>query len=237
MLRLQKYLAECGVASRRASEALIRAGQVTVNGQIAEIGYAIDPATDEVALDGKPVAQDQKIYVLLNKPAGAITTAKDTHGRKTVLDCVRGAKARVYPVGRLDKDVEGVLLLTNDGELAHRLMHPSYKVEKEYVVWVRGRVSAGALAQLAKGVALEDGVTAPAKARILNQSPGATQLKLVLREGKKREVKRMCAAAGHPVRSLRRAAFAHIRATGLRPGEWRYLSKSEVAALRESTRL
>ena len=167
MIRLQKYLAECGIASRRASEALILEGRVTVNGEAAALGCRVSPGEDTVAVNGEPIGAEPKTYVLLNKPAGVVSTMADTHGRKTVADCVRDVPARVVPVGRLDIDVEGVLLLTNDGELAHRLIHPSYEIEKVYHAWVEGCAGEEALEQIRKGVPLEDGLTAPAQARIL----------------------------------------------------------------------
>jgi len=230
-MRLQKYLAECGVASRRASEKLIEAGGVTVNGEVARIGCSVEPGVDEVLVNDSPIETNEKVYAVLNKPEGAVTTTKDTHGRKTVMDCLDGVKAPVFPVGRLDMDVSGVLLFTNNGELAHRLMHPSYEIEKTYLVWVRGRVAPRAIEVLERGVALEDGVTAAAKAAVLRLDVSATLLRLTLREGRKREVKRMCAAAGHPVRSLTRISFGGIGANGLRSGEWRYLRGAEVAHL------
>lgn len=231
-VRLQKYLAECGVASRRACEQLILAGRVKVNGTPAAIGCSIEPETDDILVDGKPLARDEKVYIVLNKPAGTVTTANDTHGRKTVLDCVKGSRARVFPVGRLDMDVEGVLLLTNDGELAHRLIHPSFEVEKIYHAWVRGMFSEEAGKRLERGVMLEDGMTAPAQVSVLRKSQNSTLIQLTIHEGRKREVKRMCAEVGHPVRSLQRVAFGELRAYGLRPGEWRYLTPEEIAALR-----
>ena len=232
-LRLQKYLAECGVASRRASEGMILAGRVRVNGEVAAIGCSVDPDHDVITVDGKPLAKDEKVYVVLNKPAGTVTTANDTHGRKTVLDCVRGTRARVFPVGRLDMDVEGVLFLTNDGELAHRLIHPSFEVRKIYHAWVRGIFTEEAGRRLETGVMLEDGMTAPAKIEVLKKSQNSTLVQLTIHEGRKREVKRMCAEVGHPVRTLQRVAFGELRATGLRPGEWRYLSAGEVEGLRQ----
>ncbi len=231
MLRLQKYLAECGVASRRASEKLIAEGRVTVNGETAQLGCSIEPGGERVEVNGEPVEPDDKVYIVLNKPTDSITTAKDTHGRKTVLDLVRGARARVFPVGRLDKDVEGVLLLTNDGELAHRLMHPSYHVDKVYLAWVRGHMRPETALRMEKGIMLEDGMSAPAKVMILNEGVHTTQIRLTLHEGRKREVKRLCEAAGHPVCGLNRIAVGNVRTRGLRPGEWRYLTDNEVQGL------
>ena len=231
MIRLQKYLAECGVASRRAAERLIEAQRVTVNGECASVGRSIDPGHDEITVDGAPVVLDDKVYVLLNKPAGVVTTSKDTHGRKTVLQLLRGVETRVFPVGRLDMDVEGVLLLTNDGELSNRLLHPRYAVEKVYRAWVYGEMDDPTARKLEQGVLLEDGKTAPAKVRILRKNENRTLIRLTLREGRKREVKRMLAAVRHPVKSLRRVSFARLEARNLRPGEWRYLEAHEVTAL------
>lgn len=236
-IRLQKYLAECGVASRRASEKLIVEGRVLVNGVSAVIGQTVDPAADRIAVDHYPIRQDKKVYIVLNKPAGVVTTAKDTHGRPTVLDCVCGVKARVFPVGRLDMDVEGVLVMTNDGELSHRLMHPSYEVDKVYLAWVKGVMGPETAIRMEKGVQLDDGIAAPSEVLILNSGIHTTQIRLTLREGRKREVKRLCAAVGHPVKSLQRVSFGNVRAKGLRPGEWRYLGEAEIAALRRLVKL
>ena len=230
-MRLQQYMAACGVASRRASERFIQDGRVEVNGQPAKLGQCVDPAVDRVTLDGQPVAAEQKVYILLNKPRGVITTAQDTHKRKTVLDCIAGAGARIFPVGRLDMDVEGALLLTNDGDLAYQLTHPKYEIEKVYHVWVSGAVHDETLQRLTRGVALEDGVTAPAKAEVLSSNNQATLLQLTLHEGRKREVKRMCAAVGHRVLELKRVAFGPLTVQGLNPGEWRKLTGSEVETL------
>lgn len=232
MVRLQKYLAECGVASRREAEKLILAGRVRVNGVVAAIGQQIDADSDKIEVDGAAVAQQRLVYIVLNKPRDVVTTAKDTHGRKTVLDLVGGAGARVFPVGRLDMDVEGALLLTNDGELAHRLMHPKFEVEKTYLAWVSGRMTQEAAAELASGVELEDGPTAPAKVVMMRQGQEATLIRLTLHEGRKREVKRMCEAVGHPVKTLRRVEFGGIDVSGMREGEWRHLSREEVESLR-----
>lgn len=231
MERLQKYLAACGVASRRAAEKMIEEGRVTVNGVPGVVGQSVCPQFDLVAVDGAAVRVDGKVYVVLNKPANTVTTAKDTHGRKTVLDLVQGAKARVFPVGRLDMDVEGVLLMMNDGELAHRLIHPRYEVEKIYLATVKGHVQFHSVERLRRGVHLEDGMTSPAGAEIVREQGAFTVLRLTLHEGRKHEVKRMCAAVGHPIRSLQRVAFGGIRADGLRPGEWRYMTETEVLNL------
>lgn len=237
-LRLQKYLSECGVASRRASEQLIADGRVTVNGTVAAVGATVDPGVDTVTVDGKDITRNAKrVYVLLNKPRGAVTTASDTHGRRTVLECVAGVGERVFPVGRLDMDVEGVLLLTNDGELAHRLMHPSHEIEKVYVATVAGEIQEAALARLAVGVPLEDGMTAPAKVKLLQSDRHSSRIQLTIHEGRKREVKRMCEAVGHPVLSLKRIAFATLMGGHLRPGEWRYLNHQEVRMLQRLTGL
>lgn len=235
-VRLQKFLAECGVASRRASEELIAEGRVAVNGVTARIGQTVTPGADRVTLDGAAVGvTEEKVYLLLNKPRNCVTTARDTHGRRTVLECVRGLNSRVFPVGRLDFDVEGALLLTNDGELAFRLMHPRFEVEKVYLAWVVGAVTPEAVRRLESGVRLEDGMTSPAKAAVLNGGPKTSLIRLTIHEGRKHEVKRMCAAVGHPVHALRRVEFAGLPVEGLRPGEWRCLTADEVARLRALT--
>ena len=233
MVRLQKYLADCGVASRRAAEGLIADGRVSINGAVATVGQQVTPGEDQVTLDGQPVGVDKKVYIILNKPEDAVTTAADTHGRKTVLDCIHGVRARVFPVGRLDMDVEGALLLTNDGELAYRLMHPKFEVKKIYMARVRGRMRTAAVRQIEEGVELDDGVTAPAGCKVVNPGHDATLIRLTLHEGKKREVKRMCAAVGHPVLSLHRIAFGNVRVRNMRPGEWRYLTDEEIQGLRK----
>ena len=232
MVRLQKYLAECGVASRREAERLILDGHVRVNGVVAAIGQTVEPDSDNIEVDGAPVAPQRLVYIVLNKPRDVVTTAKDTHGRKTVLDLVSGAGARVFPVGRLDMDVEGALLLTNDGELAHRLTHPKFEMEKKYLAGVSGRMTLETVARLAKGVEIEDGSTAPAKVEVIRQRDDATLIRLTLHEGRKREVKRMCEAVGHPVKTLRRIEFSGIDVSGMRVGEWRHLSHEEVETLR-----
>lgn len=228
--RLQKVLASTGWGSRRSCEELIAAGRVTVNGEVALLGRRVDPAVDLIEVDGAPVGvKPGLVYYLLNKPTGVVTTAKDTHGRTTVVELVP-AEPRVFPVGRLDVDTEGLLLMTNDGELAHRITHPSRGVEKEYLVHVRGRVAPGELRMLRDGVELDDGVTAPAAAS--QPTPGV--IRLTIHEGKNRQVRRMCDAIGHPVLRLVRTRIGPITDRNLRPGDYRELSTGERRALIES---
>jgi len=226
-VRLNAYLARAGVASRRAADELIRAGRVRVNGRPGELGTFVESG-DTVEVDGRALHPQRLAYVLLNKPAGTVTTARDPHGRRTVVDLVRH-EARVVPVGRLDADTTGALLLTNDGDLAHRLAHPRYEVEKVYVAEVEGRPSDEALRRLGDGVDLDDGPTAPARVRRL----GPTTVELAIHEGRKHQVKRMCAAVGHPVTALRRSRYAGLTVDGLAPGMWRELTAGEVERLRE----
>jgi 23S rRNA pseudouridine2605 synthase len=228
-MRLAKYIAHAGIASRRAAEALIRDGRVTVDGQIAR-----DPARDvddssRVSVDGSVLAgAEARVVYALHKPAGVVSTARDTHGRPTVVELVPH-RGRLYPVGRLDADTTGLLLLTNDGELAHRLTHPSFEVEKAYRARVAGgQLDEAALRALRTGVELEDGPTAPARARRL----GPQELELILHEGRKRQVRRMCEAVGHPVTALRRVRFGPLSLGELAPGEYRRLSAAEVKRLR-----
>jgi len=228
--RLQKVLAATGWGSRRACEDLIAAGRVRVNGELAELGRRVDPQHDLIEVDGAPVGvKPGLVYYLLNKPRGIVTTAKDTHGRPTVIELVPD-EPRVFPVGRLDVDTEGLLLLTNDGELAHRVSHPSHGVDKEYLAHVRGRVSAGELKQLRDGIELDDGITAPAEAS--QPTPGV--VKITIHEGRNRQVRRMCEAIGHPVLRLVRTRIGPISDRSLRPGDWRELSPGERKALSEA---
>jgi 23S rRNA pseudouridine2605 synthase len=226
-MRLNAYLARAGVASRRGAEDLIRAGRVRVNGEVAGLATFVE-SRDTVEVDGRPIEPEPLTYVLLHKPAGVVTTARDPQGRATVVGLV-GHERRVVPVGRLDADTTGALLLTNDGPLAHRLMHPRYEVDKVYEAEVEGEPSDEALAQLAKGVELDDGRTAPARVRSLG-SPSLVEL--TIHEGKKHQVKRMLQAVGHPVRRLHRSRYAGLTLDGLAPGEWRALTPGEVAKLR-----
>jgi len=225
-MRLNAFLARSGVASRRRSDELITAGRVRVNGEPGRLDTFVG-ADDVVELDGRPVSAQRLTYVLLHKPAGVVTTARDPHGRPTVVGLV-DHPVRVVPVGRLDAETTGALLLTNDGPLAHRLAHPRYGVEKTYVAEVEGEPSNETHALLARGVELEDGRTAPARVRRL----GPSRIELVLHEGRKRQVRRMCEAVGHPVLSLHRSLYAGLGLGELDPGEWRELPTDEVERLR-----
>jgi len=225
--RLQRVLARAGLGSRRACEELIRAGRVTVDDEVAHLGQRVDPGAARVAVDGRPVpVRPDLVCYLLNKPAGVITTARDERGRPCVVDLVP-PEPRVFPVGRLDADTEGLLVLTNDGELAQRLTHPSFGVEKEYLASVEGPVPPGALRRLRQGVDLPDGRTAPA--RVSQPAPGL--LRLVVHEGRNRQVRRMCEAVGHPVRRLVRVRIGPLVDRSLPPGGWRRLSPEEVRLL------
>jgi 23S rRNA pseudouridine2605 synthase len=225
-MRLNAFLARAGVASRRRADELIKAGRVTVNGEPGQLNTVVG-ARDRVEVDGQEVQRQRLRYVLLHKPAGVVTTARDPQGRPTVVELVPD-EPRVVPVGRLDADTTGALLLTNDGQLAHRLAHPRYGVEKTYVAEVEGDPDEETLRMLRDGVVLDDGPTAPARARGLGQG----RVELVLHEGRKHQVKRMLAAVGHPVTRLHRSAYAGLTLDRLdEPGEWRELTPDEVAAL------
>lgn len=235
-VRLQKHLAHAGVASRRASEKLIAEGRVTVDGVVVR-----DPATDvtgeeEITVDGRPVAapgEQPRVVYAVHKPAGVVSTASDTHGRPTVVDLVDAPGLRLYPVGRLDADTTGLLLLTNDGELAQQLTHPSFEVPKTYRATVANPpVKEATLRRLREGVTLDDGPTLPAQARALARD----RVELTLREGRKRQVRRMCEAVGHPVVSLQRVAFGPLRLTGLESGRSRRLTAAEIERLRAAGR-
>ena len=234
-MRLNAFLARSGVASRRRADELIRDGRVLVNGVPGQLNTVVGKR-DIVEVDGERVARQPLAYVLLNKPAGVVTTASDPHGRRTVVDLVP-SEPRLVPVGRLDVDTTGALLLTNDGDLAHRLAHPRYGVPKVYEAEVEGSPSRVALARLRDGVELDDGRTAPAQVRVVGRHAGASRIELTLHEGRKHQVRRMCEAVGHPVRRLHRARYAGLDLDGLEPGAWRPLTKREVAALRRGAGL
>jgi 23S rRNA pseudouridine2605 synthase len=225
-MRLNAWLARAGVASRRGADELIKAGRVTVNGEPGQLNTFVE-SRDRVELDGVQLSRQGLAYVLLHKPAGVVTTARDPGRRPTVVDLV-DHPARVVPVGRLDIDTTGVLLLTNDGELAHQLAHPRYEVDKVYVADVEGDPSDETLAQLAAGIELEDGMTAPAVVRRV----GRGRVELTIHEGRNRQVKRMLERVGHPVKRLRRTRYGQLTVEGLGAGEWRELTAAELAALR-----
>ena len=230
-MRLNAYLARAGVASRRGADELIKDGRVRVNGEPGQLNTFV-AARDRVEVDGKPVAKQKLTYLLLYKPAGVVTTARDPQGRRTVVELVP-SKPRIVPVGRLDADTTGVLLLTNDGQLAHRLAHPRYEVEKVYEAELEREPSDEALRALAEGVELEDGLTAPASVR----RSGPKLIELSIHEGRKHQVKLMCAAVGCPVVRLRRSRYAGLDLKGLAPGEWRALGRGEIEALQKLTGL
>lgn len=229
--RLQKILSSCGVCSRRAAEVLIAEGHVTVNGQRASVGDSADLAEDTVAVDGRPLQLPrQHVYVMLNKPRGYVTTASDEQGRRTVLDLLEGVPGRVYPVGRLDMDSEGLLLLTDDGALTQRLTHPSHEVGKEYLLRIRTPED-DPVAGLTKPMCLDGRPLAPVKARLIRREGDDTLLAITIREGRNRQIRRMCQQCGYRLLRLRRVAVGRLRLDRLPPGQWRFLTAEEVAYL------
>jgi 23S rRNA pseudouridine2605 synthase len=228
--RLQKVLAKAGIASRRKAEELIRDGKVRVDGKVVtEMGTQVDPATQNIECDGSPVsAQEKKIYILLHKPGGFLSTVHDPQGRPIVTDLLHGIKARLYPVGRLDRDTEGALLLTNDGELAQKVLHPSHEVNKTYVAKIKGRPSSKNLGALSRGIELEGRKTWPADIEVLHADPQVTTIKIVIHEGRKRQVRKMFAAVGHPVLQLKRTAYGQLELGDLAPGKYRFLSPGDI---------
>ncbi|MFL5733297.1 MAG: pseudouridine synthase [Chloroflexia bacterium] len=257
--RLQKLLAAAGVASRRAAEEMIASGRVSLNGQVVtQMGLRASPS-DRIEVDGHPIAAgspsgaadpgkagpetaSEHVYILLHKPAGVVSTARDTHGRKTVLDVLEGAQLkerglRLYPVGRLDAESTGLILITNDGDLTFRLTHPRYGIEKEYRVLVRGHPTQSELQKLREGVEIEGELTAPARVEDLGRRGTDSWLRVVIHEGHKRQVRLMVAAVGHPVIELQRVRYGPLVLGNLEPGRWRYLAKHEVHALQKATGL
>ena len=235
MERIQKILAHGGIASRRAAEALIAAGRVRVNGRIiTEPGTKADPRNDKVEVDGKRVVAEDFVYIVIHKPRGVVSTMSDPEGRPTVKELIGGVSGRVYPVGRLDFATSGVLLATNDGDLADGLLHPRKTVPKTYVLKVKGVMSADDLDAWRKGVKLEDGITAPADANLLRHEADKTWFELTIREGRNQQIRRMGEATGFPVMRLARLAFAEISAEGLAPGRWRHLTREELQALKKT---
>jgi 23S rRNA pseudouridine2605 synthase len=238
MERLQKFIARCGVASRRQAEKMITEGRVSVNGRIVqELGFKIDQRIDQVLVDGREIRlEEEKVYILLHKPEGYVTTVTDPQGRPTVLDLVKRSpqlrEIRLFPVGRLDFNTTGLLLLTNDGGLTHALTHPSHQVEKTYTALVKGVPDQEALHALRNGILLEDGLTSPAKVDIFAIKAGHAILRLVIHEGRKRQVRRMCQAIGHPVVALQRIAFGPLNLGRLKQGDYRFLTAEELRLLK-----
>lgn len=231
--RLQKVMAHAGVASRRKSEDIITQGRVKVNGEVVtELGTRVEP-DDLIEVDGKAISQEKKVYILLNKPAGYITTVDDPRGRKTVLDLIDGVRQRIYPAGRLDYDTSGLLLLTNDGELTYTLTHPSHMIEKTYRVEVKAHPGPEKLGRLEKGIELEDGLTAPAVVEKISRKKNSTIFNLTIHEGRNRQVRRMCEHIGYPVIKLKRIKIGFLKINGLSEGEWRFLNEREVKGLKE----
>ena len=235
--RLQKILSQAGIASRRESETIIQQGRVTVNGAVVtELGSKADPETDAITVDGKPLSiEEKRVYLLLYKPVGYMTTMKDPEGRPIVTDLLTGVKERVYPIGRLDYNTEGLLLLTNDGALANILMHPSHEVDKGYLVRVSGQVSPAQIKKLSEGVKLEDGMTAPAKVVPMSESEQNSWISITIHEGRYRQVRRMCEAVGLSVVRLKRARYDFLEIGEMKPGDYRFLEPEEVTRLRRKT--
>lgn len=238
-VRLNKFLSQSGVASRREADRMIAEGRVRVNGRVViDLGTKVDGAEDVVQVDGKKIRkEDRPVYVMLNKPAGYLVTMKDRFQRPTVGNLLPRGLQRVFHVGRLDLESEGLLLLTNDGELAYRLTHPRYEVRKTYVVKVKGRPEKAKLSRLEKGVFIDGKRTAPARVHLLYESPNHSVFRVAVHEGRKREIRRMCEAVGHSVRELRRVQFAGLTLKGLKPGEWRPLTAAEVKGLKKEVGL
>jgi 23S rRNA pseudouridine2605 synthase len=238
-VRLNKLLGRSGAASRRKADDLIRQGRVSVNGVVVtELGTKVDDRRDRISVDGRAIpAAGPAVHILLHKPAGFLVTLSDPFGRPTILDLLPGLVEGVRPVGRLDMDSEGVLLLTNDGEMAYRLTHPRYEIRKTYVVRVKGEATAGEAARLAKGIFVEGRRTAPARVEVLEAHPGKSVVRITIHEGRKREVRRMFEAVGHEVAALKRTDFAGITLDHLPLGKWRSLKPAEVAALRRKVGL
>ncbi|GGF87575.1 pseudouridine synthase [Paenibacillus abyssi] len=234
MERLQKILAQAGVASRRKCEELIQSGQVQVNGEtVTTLGVKADPLQDVITVNGRPIRSEKKLYLMMNKPKGVITSAKDPEGRKIVSDFLPDIKERVYPVGRLDYDTEGLLLLTNDGEFANKLTHPKHHVPKTYLATVKGVPHGTALEKLAKGIKLEDGMTAPAEVEYYDVDPDSKQstITITIHEGRNRQVRRMFDAISHPVIRLKRVRFGELGLQNLQRGKYRHLTPQEVKEL------
>lgn len=233
-MRLQKYIAKCGVTSRRKAEELISLGRVEVNGQLVrEMGTKVDISRDLVKVDGKLIELDEKKrYILLNKPVGYVTTLDDELGRKTVVDLIK-IEERIFPVGRLDRDTEGLLILTNDGDLTHKLTHPSFEIEKTYLAKVEGVPKEEELEEFRRGLIIEGKKTWPAKINLVEKNIGYSILKIRIHEGRNRQVRKMCAEINHPVKELKRIEFGGLKLTGLGLGEYRDLNEQEINRLKK----
>ncbi|WP_026487593.1 pseudouridine synthase [Caldanaerobius polysaccharolyticus] len=233
MERLQKYMARSGVASRRKCEELIKSGHVSVNGRVVtDMGVKVDPDVDVVQVDGRVIKPSgKKVYIMLNKPVGYITSVKDQFGRPTVIDLVDYTQERIYPVGRLDYDTSGLLILTNDGELAYKLTHPKHEVPKTYLAVLKGVPDEGDLEKFRSGLRIENYVTSPAEIKVLDVFKNSCQVEIKIHEGKNRQVRKMCESIGHPVVSLERTAIGEISLGDLKQGQWRFLSSEEIEYL------
>lgn len=234
--RLQKYLSECGIASRRSSEKLITDGLISVNGMVVnELGTKVNPETDIVKYKGKIVKRTEKnIYIALNKPLGYITTMKDEFNRPKVVDLLKGVKEKVYPVGRLDYNSSGLLLLTNDGELTYKLTHPGHQVNKEYIVRIKGVPDETSLKNLRSGVLIDGYITSPAVIDIILCEKNYTTLRFLIHEGRNRQIRKMCSSVGHDVIELKRVSIGNLKLGDLKEGEWRYLSDLEISFLKSN---
>ena len=238
LVRLQKYMADCGIASRRKSEEMIADGMVKVNGRIAVIGDKINPASDKVVVKGRKLgsaAKQKRWYIMINKPRGYVTTMNDEMGRKCVAELVKDIPARVYPVGRLDRDSEGLLLMTNDGDFANKVTHPSKHVYKVYRVTVRPGINEEQLIKMSSGMVIDGRKTAPAEIHVLQREDGRCVLEIILREGRNRQIRKMCEQLGLEVSRLKRTAIGQVRLGGLKSGSWRELTKDEVHRLQAPT--
>jgi len=231
-MRLNKFLAHCGIASRRKCDELIFSGRVKVNNQIiTSPAFKVKPEIDTVYVDNEKINLQKKIYIALNKPEGYLCSLKDEFGRKIITDLIPEIKLRIYPVGRLDFNSEGLILLTNDGELSNRLIHPRYKVEKTYYVTVKGHLNEDKIKALENGIILDNKKTLPAKCKVLNLSKNTTSIEIKIREGKKRQIRRMLKEIGYEVKKLKRVKFGPIKLGTLKKGEWRYLTEEEIDSL------
>lgn len=234
-MRLQKFMAECGIASRRKCEKYILQGKVTVNGQVAELGEKVNPQKDTVKFEGKLIKkEEEKVYILLNKPLDYVTTVKDQFDRNSVLDLIKGVDKRIVPVGRLDMYTTGALLLSNDGDFVYKMTHPKYEINKTYVATVKGKISNEAKIKLEEGVQIEDYITRPAKVKILkiDEEKDISRIEITIHEGKNRQIRKMCEAVGYSVMALHRSKIGNIGVKDLKLGMWRYLKKEEVEMLK-----